>query len=86
MRVAWTEFASLSSIPEMYWGEDLSKLDRDHQGEVIGSVKSFWGTTYLVVACDDGEIREVDIDNAKQIGHEDKKKCACKSQDPPTGC
>jgi hypothetical protein len=33
MKVKWTEYASLSSIPEQYWGEDLSKLDHDYEGD-----------------------------------------------------
>ena len=67
MRVKWTETCPLWKIPEAYWGDDLSKLDHDYEGEVIGTVKAFMGTTYLVVACTDGCIREVDIDLARKI-------------------
>ena len=67
MRVKWTYIRPLHSIPESYWGEDLSLLDKDYQGEVIGTVKSVLGTTYLVVACSDGEIREVEISKAEVI-------------------
>lgn len=63
IKVKWTEYMPLNKIPEMYWGEDLSLMDRDYEGQVIGTTKSFWGTTYLTVACTDGKIREVNINN-----------------------
>lgn len=67
MTVSWTEIMPLHKIPEMYWGEDLTLLDRQYNGEVIGTTKGFWGTTYLVVSCSDGNIREVEIEEAKII-------------------
>ena len=39
----------------------------DHEGEVIGTTKSLFGDTYLVVACTDNQIREVHIDKAITI-------------------
>ena len=67
MKVKWTWERPLHTIPEEYWGEDLTKLDKHYQGEVIGTTKSFWGTTYLTVMCDDGQVREVEINKVKQI-------------------
>jgi hypothetical protein len=34
-------------------------------GEIIGTSRSFWGTTYLTIACDDGKIRTIDADKVK---------------------
>ena len=65
MKVKWKEYARLSSIPECYWEEDLSVLDNEFEGEVIGTTRSFLGGTYLVVACTDKQIREVNILNAQ---------------------
>lgn len=62
MTVTWKESAMLHSIPEIYWGEDLSQLDRNYEGEIVGSVNSFWSGTMLVVACTDGKVREVSKD------------------------
>jgi hypothetical protein len=69
MRVKWTQYMRLSinSIPEMYWGEDLSQFVNDYEGEVIGTTRSFFGDTYLVVACTDGQVREVNIRNVKTL-------------------
>jgi hypothetical protein len=64
MRVKWKYVRPLHTIPEMYWSEDLSLLDVDYEGDVIGTTKSFWGTTYLTVACDDGKVRECPIRKA----------------------
>jgi hypothetical protein len=67
MKIKWTEITPLSSIPEQYWGEDLSKLDYDYEGEVIGVSKNIWGTTFLSVVCSDGRIRECKQTSAKII-------------------
>jgi hypothetical protein len=72
MRVRWTKMLSASAamrIYESYPEANACDFDIDYEGEVIGTTKSFWGATYLVVALDDGRIMEVDIDIAKQIGH-----------------
>lgn len=68
MIVKWTWYRSLDTIPEEYWGEDLFLLDKEYKGEVIGTTKSFWGTTYLTVMCDDGVVREVEINKIKSGG------------------
>ena len=67
MRVKWTYYMPLSSIPEMYWGEDLSLMDSDYEGEVIGSGDSFWDGSYLLVACDDGKIRKCPTNAATTV-------------------
>ena len=67
VKVKWTEVMPLHKIPEQYWGEDLSKLDKNYEGQVIGTTKSFWGKTYLTIACSDGRVRDVDIDSVKII-------------------
>jgi hypothetical protein len=65
MKVKWTEVKNIREIPEQYWGEDLSQFDHEREGTVLGTTKSFWGTTYLVVACNDGKVREVEISLVK---------------------
>lgn len=67
MKIKWTEIKSLHSIPEMYWGEDLSEWDRHYEGEVISTVRSFWSNTYFVVHCTDGIFRECEISKATVI-------------------
>jgi len=37
------------------------------KGEVVGATRSILGHTYLVVACTDGKIREVEIDKANLV-------------------
>jgi hypothetical protein len=72
MKVKWTEFTPLSSIPEEYWGEDLSKLDHDYEGQIIGVCKNIWGVTFLSVACSDGKIRECKQSSAIIISNKQK--------------
>ena len=67
INVKWTESPNLSNIPECYWDEDLLQLDRNYEGKVIDTVKSFWGTTYFVVLCSDNKIREIDINKINII-------------------
>lgn len=64
MIVKWTYHRPLHTIPEEYWGEDLSLFDQDHSGEVIGTTRNFWGDVFLTVACDDGKIRDCKSDLA----------------------
>jgi hypothetical protein len=67
MKVKWTEQMSASRammLYDMYPDANACDFDKDYEGEVIGTVKSFFGITYLVVACTDNKIREVDKDNA----------------------
>jgi hypothetical protein len=67
MRVKWTEYMPLSRIPEAYWDQDLTVLDSNYIGDVIGTTRSFWGESFLIVACTDGNIREVNINNVKIV-------------------
>ncbi len=71
MKVKWTEQISASyfeNIQSMFPDEAMpSDFDKDYEGEIIGTNKSFWGTTYLVVFCDDGQIRECEASNATII-------------------
>ena len=67
MTVAWTEqFTNFAALPEEYLKEDLSKLDRKYEGKVLGNV-AIWGTSYFIVACNDGKCREVPINDVKII-------------------
>jgi hypothetical protein len=71
MKVKWTERMSAShweNVQGMFPDEaDPSDFDNEREGEVIGSNKSFWGDTYLVVACTDDKIREVEMKNVRII-------------------
>jgi hypothetical protein len=67
MKVKWTEIRPLHSIPEEYWGEDLSLLDKEYKGDIIGTTKNFWGNTFLTVLCDDGRVRECNIEDAMVV-------------------
>lgn len=67
IEVEWTETTPLHRIPEIYWSEDLSLLDKLHKGVVIGVVKSFFGQTNLIIKCNDGKIREVEAEIVKVI-------------------
>ena len=67
MRVKWIDMRPLRSIPEEYWGEDLSLLDNNYEGEVIGNGDSFWDGSYLLVMCTDGKVRKCPIEKAKEI-------------------
>lgn len=66
MKVTWIEnnmsVAMFEDCNSLY-GPDVCMSDFDiyREGEVVGSNKSFWGSTYLVVACNDDKIREVEI-------------------------
>ena len=66
MRVSWTE-QKIPNTLELDWypDTDWSEMDKKYFGEVIGTNKSFFGYTYLVVACDDGKIREINISDVK---------------------
>lgn len=69
MTVKWTEGGSAASMEyaaSTYPTEfDPDDFDKKYEGEVIGTNKNFWGFTYLVVACTDGAVREVEISKAK---------------------
>lgn len=70
MRVKWTEQISASFLETIYnWYPEANSIDfdKEYEGEVIGSNKSFWGGTNLVVACLDNNVREVCIDSVKVI-------------------
>jgi hypothetical protein len=64
--VQWTVSKPLRAIPERFWGEDLSLLDKTHTGKVIDThVDWFWGDTTLIVACNDNKVRKVNMDDVK---------------------
>ena len=42
-------------------------FDKTYEGEVIGTVKSFWGVVSLVVVCADKKIREVNVDAVEDV-------------------
>ncbi len=63
MHVKWTERMSLRAF-ENFRGmlsdeADPSDFDKEREGEVLGVTRSFWGDTYLTVACNDGRVRDV---------------------------
>jgi hypothetical protein len=43
-----------------------------YNGEIIGISRSFFGTTYLIVACDDGKIRTICAGKVKIINNNNK--------------
>lgn len=70
MKVKFTDEASagyVMSIMESYPDAIDSgiDLDRHYEGDVIGTTSDFWGGKYLIVACDDGNVRECLISKAK---------------------
>ena len=68
MKVKWTEEKPLFRIPERFWGEDLSLLDKHYEGEVISTHTNwFWLETILTVACTDNKIRTISIDKVTII-------------------
>ena len=61
MKVKWSEYIHVD-----YAGvEDYIK--KDYEGKVINSNRSFWGYTYLTMACSDGEIRVCESSKTKII-------------------
>ena len=91
MRVKWTESVmNIDSLPEHYKKENLSLLDKNHEGRVIGSFRSmFFGITYLMVVCTDNLVRDVDASKVTVIGdtREEKEKPKKKIlKDPCTNC
>lgn len=60
----------IESIINSYPEANLNDFDKHYQGDIIGSNKDFFGTTYLLVACDDGKVRECDINQCKIVTHE----------------
>ena len=70
MRVTWIDQVSAAFAMELYnrYPEaDACDFDKKREGVVIGTTKSFWGTTYLVVACNDDIVREVTISKVEII-------------------
>jgi len=67
MKVKWTDYRPLHTIPEEYWGEDLSLMDSHYEGEVIGNGDSFWNGPYLMVMCTDGKVRKCPYESAKEV-------------------
>ncbi len=62
VEVKWTVEKSLWNIPERFWGEDLSKLDKHYEGTVIDIDTNWLGETFLTVACKDNKIRKIEYD------------------------
>lgn len=68
VRVTWTTYID---IPEHYWDE-LDPEEHDmapkitYEGIIIGSHRSIL-TTYVLVACTDGKIRDVPIESVTII-------------------
>jgi len=61
MRIKWTEEISSSyaeNIYDMCPELNACDFDKHYRGEVIGTNRNIFGTTFLVIACDDGQIRE----------------------------
>lgn len=68
MKVEWTEHASASFIEEVmntYPESNSSDFDSHFKGEVIGAVQGTFGTTYLIVACEDRKIRKCEMSTAR---------------------
>ena len=70
MRVKWIDGMSATHFENVQsmFPEDAnpSDFDQDFKGEVISSHKNFWGTTYLVIMCDDGKVREVEMSKVQR--------------------
>lgn len=64
MKVQWTEGLSASQYESIsnWFPKDFNPcdFDKDYEGDVIGTNRSFCGTTYLTIACSDGKIRNVE--------------------------
>lgn len=63
-KVKWTEQLSASQammIADSYPEANFHDFDKKYEGEVIGTNRSLLGTSYLVVACTDNKVREVEI-------------------------
>lgn len=56
MRARWTQIVDPYGIWET--PEDFVPQAIHHEGEVVGTV-SKWGTSYVLIATDDGQIHEV---------------------------
>ena len=68
MRVKWTVEAPLWKIPERFWGEDLSPMDKHYEGDVIDTTTDWlFGDTELIVACSDDKVRKVSMNKVTII-------------------
>jgi uncharacterized protein (DUF3820 family) len=70
-KVKWTETKPLHRIPERFWGEDLSLLDTEYEGDIIDTHTNFFGEVYIIVMCTDGKVRTVSSELAKEFLSED---------------
>lgn len=69
MLVTWSEYPSANYwmlIMDMYPEADINDFVKKYTGDSVGVVRSLFGTK-LVVACTDGEIREVSINKVKML-------------------
>ena len=71
MRVKWTVKYRPWVDPFDPPDQVYSFPDEHYEGEVIGTKSSFWNGDKVIVACDDGKIRKVDIEEVTII--KDKK-------------
>ena len=67
MKVKWTVKKPINKIPEAYSDKDLSLFDEHYEGEIIAGHKELFCTAVLIVACTDGEVREVSINDVTVI-------------------
>jgi len=65
MRCKWTEIFDPVGYEEMIFDGEAQTFE--YEGEIIGTERSFWGDTYLVVACDDNKVRTIEISKVKKI-------------------
>jgi hypothetical protein len=70
MRVKWIEQISAyraELIYDMYPEANACDFDKHYEGDIIGTNRNIFGTSFLIIACTDGKIRECEITNAKII-------------------
>ena len=63
MRVKWKEDIN---VPEEYWDRWDSYTYKEYSGKIIDTRKTLFHT-YLIVACDDLKIREIEISQVKWV-------------------
>lgn len=72
-RVKWTvqpDMSYMETIMGWYPEVDTRDFDKHYEGDVIGTNTTLLGYTYLIVACTDNKIREVEISKAKVVSNE----------------
>ena len=64
MKVQFTTYPSYSTMVfamEQFPDEDHSLLNNTYQGEVISNNRNMWGENFFLVQCEDGKIRECNV-------------------------